>query len=165
MLASHTSNLKLGCGVSPLPDLMRAGAVIGVGTDGAASNNSLDVLKEARLAALVHKGVRRDATTVTAVEALEMATWGGAAAIGIERLGRLQPGWRADLACFDLTAPHLCPGTNVYSDLVYAAQAADVTDVVIDGQLVLQDRHFPDLDVAAVLAHVRERAARLRSLV
>ncbi|MBI2301519.1 MAG: amidohydrolase, partial [Armatimonadetes bacterium] len=102
VLASHTSNLKLGAGVMPLPDLHAAGAVIGLGTDGPASNNNLDVLEEARLAALIHKGVRHDPTTITAAEALAMATWGGAEAVGIPQLGRLIEGWRADLICLDL---------------------------------------------------------------
>ncbi|MCC7493876.1 MAG: amidohydrolase [Fimbriimonadaceae bacterium] len=161
VLASHTSNLKLGCGIIALPDLLAAGAVVGLGTDGTASNNNLDILEEARLAALLHKGVRRDATLVTAWEALELATWRGAQAIGLPDLGRLTVGYRADLIAVDLSAPHLCPGTNVVSDLVYAAQASDVTDMYVGGAPVMRDRQILTLDQPAVLAKAREAAQRL----
>lgn len=161
VLASHTSNLKLGCGVMPLPDLRRAGAVVGLGTDGTASNNNLDVLEEARLAALIHKGVRRDPTVVTAYEALEMATRGGAAALGIDRLGTLREGYRADLICVDLRAPHLCPGIDVISDLVYAAQASDVRTVIVDGEVVMRERQLVMVDEAEVMARAREATRHL----
>ncbi len=165
VLVNHTSNLKLGGGVPPVPALLDAGATVGLGTDGAASNNNLDILEEVRLAALLHKGLLRDATVVSAVEALEMATWGSAAAVGIDRLGRLLPGWRADVITVDLSAPHLCPGANVVADLVYAAQSSDVTDVVIGGEVVMRDRQVTKVDQAEVVAKARETAQRLYSRV
>ncbi|NUQ00888.1 MAG: amidohydrolase, partial [Armatimonadetes bacterium] len=131
VLASQTSNLKLGCGIVPLPDLLAAGARVGLATDGAASNNNLDLFEEIRLAALLHKGVRRDATLITAQEALELATWRAAEAVGIERLGRLRPGWLADVICLDLSGLHLQPGHHLVADLAYSAQSADVTEVVV----------------------------------
>ncbi len=164
VLASHTSNLKLGAGIPPVPQLLAAGATLGLGTDGTASNNNLDVLEEMRLAALLHKGVQRDATVVSAAEALEMATWGGATAVGIDRLGRLQEGWLADLIVVDLSGPHLCPNTNVVSDLVYAAQSSDVVDVIIGGELVMRDRVLLKVDETEVKARAREAAQRLMRL-
>lgn len=161
VLTSHTSNLKLGCGIVPLPDLLAAGCKLGVGTDGTASNNNLDVLEEVRLAALLHKGVRHDAEAVPALTALEMACWRGAEAVGIDRLGRLEVGWRADIIGLDLTGPHLCPGTNLVSDLVYAAQSADVRWAMVDGELALQDGRCLLVDEEEVKARARESARRL----
>jgi len=165
VLASHTSNLKLGCGIVPLPDLLAAGAVIGLGTDGVASNNNLDMFEELRLAALLHKGVRRDATVITAFEALEMATWRGAEAIGLTDVGRLTVGYRADLIGVDLSGPHLCPGLSAVADLAYAAQAGDVTDVWVEGQPLMLDKALLHLDEAAIMAHARESAEYLMSQV
>jgi 5-methylthioadenosine/S-adenosylhomocysteine deaminase len=161
VLASHTSNLKLGCGIAPIPDLLAAGAVVGLGTDGTASNNNLDVFGEIRLAALVHKGVRRDPTVISAQQALGMATVGGAEAVGISQLGRLVPGWRGDVICVDLTAAHLCPGHNVYSDLVYAAACQDVRHTIIGGRLVMKDRCVLTVDEAEVLTAARRCATAL----
>lgn len=161
VLASQTSNLKLGCGIAPIPDLLAAGCAIGLGTDGVASNNNLDLFEEIRLAALLHKGVRQDAECITAVEALEMATWRGAEAIGIDRLGRLMPGYRADIIGVDLTAPHLCPGLNPVSDLAYAAGAADVVWSMVDGEPVMRDRRVLTVDVGEVMTRARAASARL----
>lgn len=161
ILASHTSNLKLGCGIVPLPDLQAAGAIIGLGTDGTASNNNLDVLEEARLAALLHKGVRRDPTVITAGEALWMATRGGAEAIGVSDLGKLEVGCHADLICLDLQAPHLSPGHDVIADLIYAAQASDVATAIVEGEIVMRDRKLTLVDETEVMAKARECALGL----
>jgi len=165
VLASHTSNLKLGCGIVPLPDLLAGGATIGLGTDGVASNNNLDMFEELRLAALLHKGVRRDATVINAFEALEMATWRGAESIGLSDVGRLMPGYRADLICVDMSSPHLCPGLSAVADLAYAAQAGDVTDMWVEGTPLLRDKALVALDQPAIMAHARESAAYLMSQV
>lgn len=161
VLASHTSNLKLGSGIAPLPDLVAAGAVIGLGTDGTASNNNLDLFEEILLAALIHKGVRCDPTVITGWEALEMATWGGAQAVGLPELGRLKPGWRADLITVDLRGPHTCPGHNVVSDLVYAARSHDVTNVFVDGTHVVRDKQVTTVDVDEVITRTRQAALDL----
>jgi 5-methylthioadenosine/S-adenosylhomocysteine deaminase len=161
VLACHTSNLKLGCGVLPLPDLLAAGAVVGLGTDGPASNNNLDIFEEIRLAALLHKGLRHDATLVSAHQALEIATHGGAQALGIPELGRLAVGWRADVITVDLTAAHLCPGHNVVSDLAYAAGAHDVQTTIVAGKVLMRDRQVLSLDEGEVLARARACASSL----
>ena len=165
ILASHTSNLKLGCGIVPLPDFLAGGATVGLGTDGTASNNNLDMFEELRLAALLHKGVRKDATVVNAFEALEMATWRGAEAVGLTDVGRLAEGYRADLICVDMTGPHVCPGLSAIADLAYAAQAADVSDVFVEGTALMRDRQLVALDEAAIMAQARESASYLMSKV
>lgn len=159
--ACLTSNLKLGSGVPLVPELRAAGAIVGLGTDGTASNNNLDVFEEILLTALLYKGLRHDPTLITAYEALEMATWGGAQAVGLDRLGRLKPGWRADVICVDLSGPHLCPGHNVVSDVVYAARSHDVTTVVVEGELAVRDRQLTDIDEAEVVTRARQVALDL----
>ena len=161
VVTNHSSNLKLGAGIALIPELLAAGAVIGLGTDGTASNNNLDVLEEVRLVALLHKGMRRDATVISAYDALEMATAGGAQAMGLTDVGRLKPGYRADVICVDLTAPHLCPGHNVISDLAYAAQSGDVTTTIVEGEVLMRDRQVVSVDQAEVVAKAREAAMAL----
>lgn len=156
-----TSNLKLGAGVAPVGSLRAAGATIGLGTDGAASNNNLDLIEELRLTALLHKGVQHDATLITAYEALEMATAGGAAALALDDVGRLVPGYRADLITVDLTAPHLCPGHDPVADLTYAAQSSDVQATMVEGRWLMRDRQLLTLDLPEVCARARAAAAGL----
>jgi 5-methylthioadenosine/S-adenosylhomocysteine deaminase len=156
------SNLKLASGTAPLPKLLAEGAVVGLGTDGAASNNNLDLLEEARLAALVHKVALRDPKVVTAEDALALATRGSARALGLDgEIGTLERGKRADLALIDLSGPHLAPSHHVVSDLVYSARAGDVKHTIVDGVVVLRDREFVHLDEAAIIAEARGRAHRL----
>ena len=139
-----------------------AGVKVGIGTDGAASNNNLDVIEEARLAALIHKVNQFDPKVIDAQQALAMATRGSAEAVGLGGLvGTLEPGKRADVAVVDLSAPHLAPGHNLVSDLVYAAQAADVRDTVVEGRVVMRDREFTELDEARIVARATELGKRL----
>lgn len=150
------SNLKLATGFCPLPRLLEAGVKVGLGTDGTASNNNLDVLEEVRFAALIHKNVQGDPTVITAEQALALGTRGGAEALGLGHLvGQLTPGRRADLILVDLQQPHLWPGHYVVSDLVYAARADDVRTVIINGEVVLHERQWTRLDEAAMLAQAR----------
>jgi 5-methylthioadenosine/S-adenosylhomocysteine deaminase len=156
------SNLKLASGIAPLPKLLERGAVVGLGTDGAASNNNLDLLEEARLAALIHKAAARDPKVIDAHQALELATRGSAAALGLlDRVGTLEPGKRADLAIFDLSDAHLVPNHHTVSDLVYSARAGDVRHTIVDGAIVMRDREFVSLDEEKILAEARTRAHRL----
>lgn len=151
-----TSNLKLAVGFARIPDLLRAGVKVGLGTDGAASNNNLDLWEEMRLAALLHKGVSGDPTVLPAEQALWMATRGGAAVLRLEHLiGSLEVGKRADIIVVDLHRPHLTPGYHVVSDLVYSARADDVRTVIVNGTLVLEDRRFLWLDEGKVLQEAR----------
>ena len=146
------SNLKLASGIAPVADLCAAGVPVGLGTDGAASNNNLDLWREVHLAALVHKFREHSATAVPAAAALRMATIGGAACLGQEgRLGCLVPGCRADLVLLDLNRPHLIPRHNALSHLVYAAEGGDVTDVMVDGRFLMRDGKLLQLDEERII--------------
>jgi 5-methylthioadenosine/S-adenosylhomocysteine deaminase len=156
------SNMKLASGVAPVPKLLEAGATVGLGTDGPASNNNLDVLEEARLAALLHKVAAGDPTLVPAHTALEMATVGSARALGMDGMvGRLQTGMRADVVLIDMQQPHLQPEHDVISHLVYAARAGDVRTVFINGRPVMVDGQLRTVDEEEVYAQVRARLKRL----
>ncbi len=156
------SNMKLASGMSPVRDLLAAGARVGLGTDGCGSNNNLDLLEEALLAALLAKIQTGDPTAVPAAAALRMATLGGAEALGLgERIGSLEVGKRADCILVDLTAPHMCPRHNLISDVVYSAQAGDVRTTIVDGEVLMRDGELTKLDEAEVIARACESAARL----
>jgi len=136
------SNLKLGSGLAPLAKLSAAGVNIAIGTDGAASNNRIDMLAELRLAALLAKGVANDASAFGAPAALESATLGGACALGLDRrIGSIEVGKDADLVAFDMAAVETQPLYDVVSQIVYAAGREQVTDAWIAGQPVVHKRH------------------------
>jgi 5-methylthioadenosine/S-adenosylhomocysteine deaminase len=150
------SNMKLASGTAPVPSMLRAGVRLGLGTDGAASNNDLNLWEEMDTAAKLHKLVSQDPTAVSAREALEMATLGGARAAHLEReIGSLEAGKRADLIVVDLGAPHLVPMYNLYSHLVYAAKASDVTETVVNGRLLMRRRRLLTLNEETIKAEAR----------
>ncbi len=156
------SNLKLASGVAPVPDMLAAGVHVGLGTDGAASNNALDLVAEMQTAALVHKGVRLDPLAVPAAEAVTMATIGGARALGMDGLvGSLEPGKRADMVVVGLDDDRLTPLYDPVSHLAYAAAAADVRTVLVDGRVVMEDRRLLTVDEAEVRARVRGMAREI----
>ena len=156
------SNMKLASGAAPVAKLLAAGVRVGLGTDGAASNNNLDLLEEARLAALLAKVESFDPTAVKAYDALYLATRGGAEALGMgDRIGQITPGYRADIILVDLRQPHLWPAHDLVSHLVYAARAGDVRTVLVDGKPLLIDGVLQTLDEARVLAHSAACAQRL----
>ena len=151
------SNLKLASGIPDIAGLFAAGVPLGLGTDGAASNNDLDLWGSIRLAALLPKGTTLDPTVIPAREAVNMATIGGARLFGWEdRVGSLEIGKRADLCVIDTKAAHLTPLYHAYSHLAYATHGADVVHTVVDGQIVYRDRRHTTLDIARVCADVRE---------
>jgi len=142
-----TSNLKLASGIAPTFELMRAGVNLGLGTDGAASNNRLDLFAEMRLAALLAKGVSGDATALSAAAALKMATLGAARALNLDdRIGSIVPGKRADLVAVDLQALPSQPVFDPVSHLVYVAGREDVTHAWVDGKLQLNERCLVNLE-------------------
>jgi len=142
-----SSNLKLASGIAPVAGMRSRGIRVGVGTDGAASNNRLDVLTEMRTAALLAKGASGDAQVVPAVEALEMATIEGARALGLDgRIGSIVTGKAADLTAIDLSAIETQPVYDPLSHLVYAASREHVTHVWIDGRKRLSDRKMEGID-------------------
>jgi 5-methylthioadenosine/S-adenosylhomocysteine deaminase len=156
------SNLKLGSGVAPVLEMLARGVRVGIGTDGAASNNTTDLLRDAQLMALLHKGLSYDPTVLPARQLVELLTVGGAGALGLDdRIGTLEPGKRADVIVMSLTEPHTLPLFDPFAHLAYAARAADVRHVVVEGRLVVEDRQVLTVDEAALRAEVTAFAARV----
>ncbi len=154
------SNMKLASGIAPVQRMVDAGITVALGTDGAASNNDLDLFDEMRDAAMVGKLATDDASAVPAERVVEMATRGGAAALGIDS-GRIEAGANADLAVVDLSAPHLTPHHDLVSHLAYAASGSDVRHTVCDGEVLMRDRDVLTVDEAAVVERAERRASAL----
>jgi 5-methylthioadenosine/S-adenosylhomocysteine deaminase len=155
------SNLKLASGVARLPELLNAGVLVSLGTDGAASNNNLDMFEEMRLAALVHKGVSFEPTAVPAWQALRMGTIDGARSVWLQDVGSLQPGMKADFIAIDIDQPHLLPHSNLISHVVYSASAKDVTDVWVDGRELVRNGECKTLDEERIKAEFNACYKRL----
>jgi 5-methylthioadenosine/S-adenosylhomocysteine deaminase len=159
------SNLKLASGFCPIGKLQKAGVNIAIGTDGAASNNDLDMFGEMRTAALLAKAVAEDAAAFDAFSALRAATLGGARAMGLDRhIGSIEPMKQADLICVDLSALETQPLHHVLSQLVYAAGRHQVTDVWIAGQRKLRDRVLVGMDIEAIIANARQWRERIGAI-
>jgi 5-methylthioadenosine/S-adenosylhomocysteine deaminase len=162
-----SSNLKLASGAAPVKKMLETGLNVGIGTDGPASNNDLDMFEETRLAAFLAKGISGDPTALPAKTALEMATRLGANALHIGHLtGSLEPGKRADLAIVDLTTLHNSPKFTrdpnaVYSQIVYTAHSHDVTDVMCNGKWLMRDRQLLTINEAEVTAAANDYAKRI----
>ncbi|WP_342561778.1 amidohydrolase [Paenibacillus sp. FSL R7-0345] len=150
------SNLKLASGVARVPELLKAGVKVSLGTDGAASNNNLDMFEEMRLAALIHKGVSGDPTAVPAPEALLMATEYGAASIYLNNIGRLAAGMKADFIAIDIDQPHLLPHSDLLSHAVYSASAKDVEHVWVNGKQVVKHGQCLTLDEEEIRRKAQE---------
>jgi len=160
------SNMKLGSGVALVPEMLEAGVTVGLGTDGCASNNNLDMFQEMDTAAKVHKVMRLDPTVMGAPAVVRIATIGGAAALGMDDItGSLEAGKRADLIVIPLNKPHLTPLYHEYSHLVYAAHAADVDTVIVDGKVLMKGRKLATIDEAEAMERVREIAGRVRKSI
>jgi 5-methylthioadenosine/S-adenosylhomocysteine deaminase len=161
------SNLKLGSGVAPVAKMIELGVHVGIGTDGAASNNDLDMFEETRLAALIAKGISNDPTALPARTALAMATRVGACAMHVGDItGSLEVGKRADLIVVDVHGSHTTPRFSrdvnaIYSVLVYAAKSTDVGDVMCEGKWLMRDRQLLTLDEAALKAEANAVARRI----
>ncbi len=156
------SNFKLGNGFAPVPRFLNAGVNVALGTDGAASNNNVNMFEEVHLAALVNKAVSEDPTAVPAYTALEMATINGARALGREdETGSLEAGKKADILLLDRMKPHLYPEMNHVSALVYAAESADVDTVICNGRILMENRILRTLDEGSILKQAEKTARRL----
>lgn len=166
-----SSNLKLASGFAPVQKMLEAGLNVGIGTDGPASNNDLDMFEEMRLAAFVAKGTTGDPTALPAPVALSMATRLGARALHLGHLtGTLEPGKRADLILVDIAPLHNAPrfrreGDGLYAQLVYAGHATDVTDVMVNGQWLMQDRQLLTLNEHELLEQAQDYARRIDSFL
>lgn len=157
------SNLKLASGVCPAPRLAAAGVNVALGTDGAASNNDLDMVGEMRTAALLGKLGARDATAAPAAQVLRMATLGGARSLGLgDRIGSLEPGKSADAAAIDLRGPDTQPVYDPVSQIVYAATRSHVRDVWVAGRRVVRDGAVETVDGAEAVREARAWQARIR---
>ncbi len=157
------SNMKLASGVAPVPRMLEAGICVGLGTDGCASNNDLDMFAEMASAARLHKVACLDPTVLDAPTAIRMATIHGARVLGLDALvGSLEVGKRADIIVIDTARPHLTPMYHPASHLVYAARGSDVVATIVDGRVVMRDGRITTIDVAAVMEQVVEISQELR---
>ncbi|MHB8124201.1 MAG: amidohydrolase [Desulfitobacteriaceae bacterium] len=154
------SNMKLNSGTAPIPVLQAKGVSVGLGTDGASSNNNLDLFGEMRSAALQQK-LQVDSTTLPAYKVLEMATIGGARVLGLEDVGRLVPGYKADLISINLDQPHFYPRFSIPAHLVYSAHAGDVRTVIVNGKIIMEERNLLTLDEKKICYEVETRAKRI----
>lgn len=146
------SNLKLGSGISPISDLLKAGVTVSLGTDSSCSNNSADMFEVMKTTALLHKGVQKEPTVLPAEQVLRMATIGGAKALLWEKeIGSIEVGKDADLVMVDFKKPHLRPLFNEVSHLVYSARAADVDTVLVKGKIVMENRRITTVNVEKIL--------------
>jgi len=153
------SNLKLGCGIARLPDLLQHGARVGLGTDGAASAGALDMFAAARMAALLHKGTSNDPTMISAERAVRLGTVDGARALGLTEVGTVEVGMWADLQVVRVDTLHTRPAQDPWSALAYTASAADVRHTVVAGRIVLRDRVLQTIDETSAARALAEAAA------
>ncbi len=158
------SNMKLASGVAPVPEMINLGIPVGIGTDGCASNNNLDMLSEMDTAAKLHKLHKMDPTAIDALTTLEMGTIRAAQVQGMDHLvGSLEVGKKADFIIVDVDKPHLIPLYNPYSQVVYAASGHDVSHSVIDGRLVMKDRQLLTLELDDLIRAAGKEAEKVRA--
>jgi 5-methylthioadenosine/S-adenosylhomocysteine deaminase len=154
------SSMKLAAGVAPVPGMLQKGITVGIGTDGCASNNDMDMFREMDTTAKIHKVTSLDPTVMSAETVLKMATIGGAKVLGLDKLiGSIETGKQADIILVDMSQPHLTPLYNCYSQLVYAARGADVKTSIINGKVVMKDRQLCTIDLPKAMKNVRKIAA------
>jgi 5-methylthioadenosine/S-adenosylhomocysteine deaminase len=158
------ANMKLGSGAPRIKSLADSGVNICLGTDGPASNNTLDMFETMKFAALLQKFTYSDPKILPAQEALRMATINGAKALGLEKkVGSLEVGKKADIVLIDFSKPHLTPLHDVYASIVYSAHGSDVDTVIVDGRILMEDRQVKTLDEQAVMGKAEETAFNLLS--
>ena len=161
MVHNPSSNLKLGSGTAPVKEALERNINIAIGTDGAASNNNLNMFEEMHLAALICSGVNRDPLAVSASQILDMGTIGGAKALGRTDTGALKPGNKADIAALDMNAVHLIPDINTKELLVYSAQGSDVCMTMVNGRVLYENGEYTTLDEEKILAELVKTVEKL----
>lgn len=162
VVTNPASNMKLGNGFAPVPKMLETGINVCIGTDGAASNNSLNLFHEMSLLALIHKGVARTPQCVSAREVLRIATINGAKALGLEKeIGSLEEGKKADIAILNLNTPSLTPRNNLIAGLSYSANGSEVETVIIDGKITMENRRILTMDEELVYKKISEVIARM----
>jgi 5-methylthioadenosine/S-adenosylhomocysteine deaminase len=163
VIHNPTSNMKIASGIAPVTDMLKAGVRVGLGTDGAASNNDLDLWEEMRLASFLQKVEQMDPEVLSAKTVLEMATSGGATAIGLgDSIGSLEVGKRADLIQVAFDDVHHVPTYDVISHLIYVTDEQDVASVVVDGRVLMREREFLTIDTVRVADEARALAAKIQ---
>ena len=140
------SNLKLGNGIAPIYQLDQAGVNVCIGTDSAASNNSLNMFSELNYMTLLHKGTNFDSTAIPAKKALDFATVNGAKALGFEKLGKIEEGWAADIALLDTDVPQMMPLRNYYAAICYCCDGSETDTLIIDGKVVMKNKELITID-------------------
>jgi len=156
------SNMKLASGIAPVPAMLAAGLCVGIGTDGAASNNNLDMLEEVRLAAMLHKVHALNPLLIPAKTAVSMATSYGAQALGLGTVtGTIAPGFKADITLFNMHAPHWYPRNDRLSLLAYSANSGDVHTVMVNGKIILDNKRLTTIDEEQVMYEANKRGLRL----
>ncbi len=159
-----SSNLKLGSGIAPIPSLLDAGLSVGIGTDGAASNNNLNMIEEMHLAGLIHKGFHQDPLMVKAEQVVTMATRNGAQALGFgDLVGSLEVGKCADIVLIDGTAPHATPLHDPVATIAYNIQGSDVDTVMVGGKILMEGKELTTIDEERILFEANRIGERLRS--
>ena len=154
------SSMKLASGIAPIPEMLKKGIIVGIGTDGCASNNDMDMFREMNTAALIHKVNSLNPTVMNAETVCKMATIGGAKSLGLDKLtGSIEKGKKADIILVDMNQPHLTPLYNSYSQLVYAARGADVKTSIINGKIVMKDRNLLTIDLQTAMKKVHAVAS------
>jgi len=157
------SNMKLASGIAPIPELLKEGICVGLGTDGCASNNNLDLFQEMDTAAKLHKVNTFDPTVMDSTTALRMCTIEAARALGLEEItGSLEVGKKADIIVLDTKKPHLTPMYNPASHLVYSARGSDVKTTIINGEVVMEDGRLLSLDLDKAMDDIRKIAESIR---
>ncbi len=160
------SNMKLASGIAPVPEMLSQGITVGLGTDGCASNNDLNLFLEMDMAAKLHKIQSQDPTILDARTVIKMATIEGARALGLDSItGSLEPGKKADIIILDIKKPHLTPMYNPYSHIVYAAGGSEVNHVIINGQLVMEYRKLLTIDTKEIMARAREKSDLVKNWI
>jgi len=157
-----TSNLKLGSGVARIAKALEMGVNVGLGTDGVASNNNLDMWEEMHLAALLQKGINNDPTLVSDAQVIDMATVNGAKALGRPDTGELAVGKKADIIAVDLDKPHLTPAFDIPALLVYSAQASDVCMTMVDGKILYENGDYKTIDAEKTMYELKKAADKLK---
>lgn len=155
------SNLKLGSGLANITKMLQSGINVGIGTDGASSNNNLDMVEEMRLVALLSKGVNLDPTLLPAKTAIKIATKMGAQVLCLEDTGMIKEGYRADIIGLSCNRPHMIPMHDPLAQVAYSAAAADVSLVMVDGKILLENGSLTTLDEEKIMAEAAQRATRL----
>lgn len=157
------SNMKLATGICPVPDMLEKGVKVGLGTDGASSNNDLDMFGEMATASMLQKAFRKDPAVLKAKEVVWMATRGGAEVLGLEdEIGSLEPGKRADIILLDMIRAHLVPVYDVYSHLVYAVNGGDVDTALVNGKVVMENGKMTTVDEAEIIERAQAFAKKLK---